>query len=312
MRRGLTRDVALLGAGLTLVNTLVSVSADAIAKDLIADFEAPQLMVIAGLVAMVLGLGAAAAGYGRMVLATPVPGLVALRSGFGMISTLGFFYAFRHLPFAEVFLFVAIMPLIAAILSAPLLGERLGPMVWLALMAGLGGMLFLVPHGPATLGDGHAAGLLAALTGTVSLVLSRKIGRAGGTHSAAQVFYAQLACLIGGAVVLPFTFTPMDAPAVAMVVLYALCILATRWLMVVILRMLPAHSVMQISQVQFLWMVAIGHGIFGETTAATVWIGAALVIGAGLWLVRAQRQPTAPPVTKPEPVAMPEGALADY
>ena len=62
---GLIRDAAVLGAGLTLINTLVSVSADAIAKDLIAEFEAPQLMVIAGLVAMVLGLGAAAAGHGR-------------------------------------------------------------------------------------------------------------------------------------------------------------------------------------------------------------------------------------------------------
>ena len=315
---GLIRDAAVLGAGLTLINTLVSVSADAIAKDLIAEFEAPQLMVIAGLVAMVLGLGAAAAGHGRMVLATPLPGLVALRSGFGMISTLAFFYAFRHLPFAEVFLFVAIMPLVAAILSAPVLGERLSRSVWLALAVGWGGMLFLVPQGPAGLGLGHAAGMVAALTGTVSLVLSRRIGRAGGTHTAAQVFYAQLACLIGGAVVLPFSFAPMDAAAVGMVVLYALCLIATRWLMVVILRILPAHSVMQISQVQFLWMVAIGQGIFGETTAANVWIGAALVIGAGLWLVKAQRQPAAPQTVKPEqkakpePCVMPDAALADY
>lgn len=290
MRAGLLRDTALIGAGLTVLNTLVSVSADALAKDLIAAFEAPQLMVIAGAVALLMGLAASAGGHAKAVLGTPVPGLVALRSAFGMISTLGFFYAFRYLAFAEVFLFVAIMPLFAAILSVPLLGERLSRPAWLALAMGLGGMLFLASPGQEVLGIGHLAGLFAALTGTVSLVLSRKIGRIGGTHVAAQVFYGQLACLIGGAMVLPFTYAPMSGGAVALVVLYALCLIATRWLMVVILRLMPAHAVMQISQVQFLWMVVIGQGIFGEATSAHIWLGAGLVIAAGLWLVQMQRR----------------------
>ncbi|MFD1808909.1 hypothetical protein ACFSHQ_14635 [Gemmobacter lanyuensis] len=39
---------AWVGAGLALLNTLVSVSADAIAKDLIVSYAAPQLMALSG------------------------------------------------------------------------------------------------------------------------------------------------------------------------------------------------------------------------------------------------------------------------
>lgn len=284
IRRG-----ALLGAALTVANTLLSVSADAIAKDLIASYAAPQLMALSGALVVGLGLILSGAGQGARILATGSPRLVALRSALGAVSTVCFFYALRFLAFAEVFLFVAIMPIFAAILSALLLRERPGQAVWLALGAGLLGMMAMLPSGPAALSAGYWIGLAASLSGSASIVLSRRICRSH-THAMAQVFYAQVACLILGAALLPLVWQPMTAGDLALLALYTLFLVSTRWLMVVIVRLLPAYVVLQLANLQFIWMVILGHTIFGETTGAHIWIGTALVIGSGLWLLHAQQR----------------------
>ena len=72
--------------------------------------------------------------------------------------------------------------------------------------------------------------------------------------------------------------------------LYTLFLLATRWLMVMVVRLIPAHVALQIGNIQFVWMVLVGHFVFGERTGANVWIGAGLVVASGLWLVQAQRR----------------------
>ncbi len=280
---------ALIGAGLTLLNTLVSVSTDAIAKDLVSSYPAPQLMLLSGGLAILAGLLAMLFGQRERILRTGTPRLVALRSALGAASTAGFFYALRDLPFAQVFLFIAIMPILAAVLSGLVLRERIGRGIWAALALGLAGMMFLFPEGRAALCWGHAYGLAASVAGSASIVLSRRICRSH-THSMAQVFYAQLACFATGLVIAPFVWLPMETGDLGLLALYTAFLIGTRWLMVVILRMLPAYAVMQITNVQFIWMVFVGHSVFGETTGAHLWMGAALVIGSGLWLVRAQQR----------------------
>lgn len=288
------RRTAYLGAGLTLLNTLVSVSADAIAKMLSGGYAAPQLMALAGMITVSLGLAAAAAGHARPVLHTGAPRLVALRSALGAVSTVCFFLALGWLPFAQIFLFMAIMPMMGALLSALLFREPLPRDVWLALGLGLLGMTFLFPDGLATLTTGHWIGFAASASGSASIVLSRRICRSH-THSMAQVFYAQLACLVLGLLFLPGVWKPMALADAGLLVGYTLFLVATRWLMVVILRLLPAHVVMQIGNVQFLWMVLLGEQLFGETTGLNVWLGAGLLIGSGVWLVQSQQRARAAP-----------------
>lgn len=280
---------AWVGAGLALLNTLVSVSADAIAKDLIVSYAAPQLMALSGGLVVLAGLGAAAAGPGRFILRTGSPALVALRSIFGAASTVCFFLAFRDLAFAEVFVFVAIMPIFGAVLSGLLLRERIRLATWGALGFGLIGLLMMEPDCTGSIGPGYLAGLGASLLGAASIVLSRRICRSH-THSFTQVFYAQLACALVGFAFLPQVWQPMGAGDLMMLGVYTGFLVITRWLIVIVVKLLPAYVVMQITNIQFLWMVIIGQILFGETVRPELWAGAALVIGSGLWLVQAQRR----------------------
>lgn len=283
------RRTALLGAALTVFNTLLSVSADAIAKDLIGSYAAPQLMALSGALAVGLGLLLAGAGQAPRILATGAPRLLALRSALGALSTVCFFYALRYLAFSEVFLFIAIMPVFAAILSGLVLRERLGQAVWGALALGVLGMVAMLPEGPGALSAGHWIGLAASLSGSASIVLSRRICRSH-THAMAQVFYAQLACLILGLCLLPLVWQPMAPADLALLAVYTLFLVSTRWLMVVIVRLLPAYIVLQLANLQFIWMVVLGHAVFGESTGPHIWLGTALVVGSGLWLLHSQQR----------------------
>ena len=72
----------------------------------------------------------------RQGLRTTCPRAMALRSVMTVISATCYFYAFRLLPFAEVFVFIGLVPLLAGLLSGPILGEHVRGPAWLALGAG--------------------------------------------------------------------------------------------------------------------------------------------------------------------------------
>ena len=55
-----------------------------------------------------------------------------------VVSATLFFYAMRVLPLAEIFLFVGLMPIMAALLTPFVLKEAADARSWMALIAGLG------------------------------------------------------------------------------------------------------------------------------------------------------------------------------
>lgn len=283
----LFRNAALLGTLLTLLNTLIATGADAISKTLISTYAAPQLVFLAGLVAIavILSIGRFK-GY-RAVFHSGAPAAMAGRAVASVVAVTCFFYAFRYLPFAEVFIFIGIMPCLAAVLSGLFLAERVSPRTWVALILGFVGLLCLFPSGLHSIQFGHLIGAMASLSGTVSIVLSRHICKRD-THSLAQVFYQQLANVVVMGLVLPQVAMAMPLRDVGLLVAYALLVFATRWLTVVAVRLLPAFIVMQIVNVQFLWMVILGKLLFGETTATYVYVGAGLVVLSGLYLAGAE------------------------
>jgi drug/metabolite transporter (DMT)-like permease len=215
---------------------------------------------------------------------------MAIRSAATVLGSAAFFYAFRLLPFAEVFLFIAMIPLLTALLSGPVLGEAVRPQAWGALMLGLVGLLCLAPGGIASLGLGHAVALAAVLLGTVSMMASRYIGLRDG-NLLAQVFWPNLALAGVMACALPFVWAPMGLGDLGWACCYAALLFVARWVLVGAFRALPAYVITPLMNLQFLWMVGIGAAVFGEVPGAALYIGAALVIMAGAWLIYDQAHP---------------------
>ncbi len=279
------------GVGLVLAYTGLMSSADAVTKLLAGSYAAPQLYALSGAIVVALCVLVARFGPKRQSLRTTAPRAMALRSGLTVIACTAFFYAFKLLPFAEVFLFIGLMPLIAGFLSGPILGEHVRPAVWGALAAGGVGVLCLFPSGLSDIGLGHVVALLACVSGTVSMVLARFIGRYE-SNALAQVFYPNLAIMATMAVALPFVWLPMSLSHLGWAVVYALLLFSARWLLVVALRLLAAYVVTPLMNLQFVWMVILGAVFFGEHPGLHVYLGVFVVISSGIYLVIDQLFPT--------------------
>ncbi len=285
------------GAFLVLVYTGFIASADGITKLLAGSYAPAQLYalsggVVAGLCLLVSGVASAVSGrHGGGLRAVLASGLrtrcrvaMALRSGATVLAALCFFYAFRLLPFAEVFVFIGLMPLLAGLMSAPILQEKVRPGGWLALALGFAGVTCVFPGGLAGLSQGHGVALAASVLGTLSITLSRYIGRHE-SNVLAQVFYPNLALCVTMLPVLPFVWRPMPVADLGWALFYAGLLFGARWLLVAALRLLPSFAVTPLMNLQFVWMVAIGAVVFGEAVRPETWLGAAAIMASGMYLV---------------------------
>ncbi|WP_085804136.1 DMT family transporter [Roseovarius albus] len=291
MTRGTTIWTTLSGVGLAILYSVLISGADGITKFIATSYAAPQLFALSGGIVAGLSLIGMMRRDGVRGLRTSCPDAMLIRSATTVMGTISFFYAFKLLPFADVFLFTAMIPLMAALISGPVLKESVRPQVWGALAMGLIGVFFLFPEGIYALSTGHLAATVAVICGTVSMVLSRYIGLRE-DNILAQVFYPNFALMMVMALALPFVYSPMSWHDFSWAVLYGICLFAARWVLVSALQKIPAYVVTPLLNVQFAWMVGIGFFIFGEHPAIGVYTGAAIVVGAGLWLIYLQLQLT--------------------
>ena len=282
---------ALLGAGLVVVYTLLISSADAITKFIAKGYAAPQLFAFSGAVVVGLSLGSARIKQGvGPSLRTGCGKAMALRSLLTVVGSVAFFEAFRLLPFAEVFVFIGLMPLFAGLFSGLILGEYVRPVAWGALVVGFVGVLCLFPGGLASVRLGHLVALFACFCGALSLVLARYIARRE-ANCIAQVFYPNLALFLAMSLALPFVYRPMPFGDLLWVGAYAAVLFAARWVSVVALRYLAAYAVTPLMNLQFVWMVILGALFFGEVPGGHIYLGVAVVIGSGLFLIYDQVHP---------------------
>lgn len=278
---------ATLGAALVVLYTGMMAAADGITKMIAGGYEAPQLFVLSSLI--VVGLTVC---YGRVSgeasFRLRSKRAMAVRSGLTVFASIAFFMAFRLLPFADVFLFIGLIPLIAAALSGPVLGEAPRPLAWAALSLGGAGMVFLMPGGLSGMQAGHVWALIAAVTGTGSMLAARVIAKVE-RAPLAQVFWPNIALLAVMGVWLPFVWQPMGLTDLGWVAAYAMAIFAARYVVAEALRLLPAYVATPLMNLQFVWMVAIGLFAFGEVPTIGTVLGVTLVIVSGLWLVLDER-----------------------
>ena len=278
---------ATLGAALVVVYTGMMAAADGITKMIAGGYEAPQLFVLSSLVVVVLTVCCGRV-TGEASFRLQSRGAMAVRSALTVVASIAFFMAFRLLPFADVFLFIGLIPLIAAALSGPVLGEAPRPLAWAALALGGAGMVFLMPGGLSGMQAGHVWALVAAVTGTGSMLAARVIAKVE-RAPLAQVFWPNLALLVVMAAWLPFVWKPMGAANLGWVAAYAAAIFAARYVVAEALRLLPAYVATPLMNLQFVWMVAIGLFVFGEVPTVGTVLGVTLVIISGLWLVLDER-----------------------
>jgi drug/metabolite transporter (DMT)-like permease len=184
---------------------------------------------------------------------------------------------------AEVYALLFAAPMLVTAFSALLLRETVGWRRWSATVVGFAGVVVMIDPSFTALGLGHLMAALAAGAGALSFVILKKIGA---TEKSAAILFSVLFWIM--AVSLPPAVASWIWPSLAQ-----LGVLAAAGLLfgvgqaglVFATRDAPAVVVAPFQYSQMIWAVIFGILVFGDVPGSNLFVGLAIVIAAGLFIV---------------------------
>lgn len=262
---------------------------DALAKLVVTALPAPQTLALrcVFLLLLLTPLFIATWRRGGAVLTTTRPWLHMTRFLLQFVSVLAAFTALRHLPLTTVTAIMFVAPIFVAIAAVPILGERIQPRQIGAIALGFSGCLIILrPRGDGDLTFTLVA-LFSAATWAISIVILRLLTRTDG--AATILAWGNGLLLVAAAALALFDWRPMDARLIWLLIGMAALQVVGQWFSMTALRIAPAGTVAPAQYTQILWATIIGVLIFSDWPQPTIWIGAALIIAGGFWLMRSER-----------------------
>jgi drug/metabolite transporter (DMT)-like permease len=216
------------------------------------------------------------------------PGLQMLRSLMLFGSTMGNFLALREMQLAETSTIQFLWPLFVALLAGPILGEWAGPARMTAIGVGLVGVLISLSPGAGTFQPVALAAIFGVLCNAFYALLTRVLA----AHDAPEttLFFTPLAGILLLTPALPFVWmTPPTLFIAIGLVMMGLFATAGHGLLILAHQRAPAPVLAPFAYTQLIWMTLAGLAIFGDKPHAATLIGAAIVVGCGLFLISRER-----------------------
>jgi drug/metabolite transporter (DMT)-like permease len=273
-----------LGVLLKLCSVLLLSCLAACVKYLGSGVPTGQIIFVRGLISMaVLGF-IAWHFHGFGILRTDRLRSHAVRSLAGTASMFCWFTALTLIPLADFTAISFTAPMFLTLLAMLMLGERIHVYRWTALIIGFVGVVITIgPH--LTLG-GSSFGVLVALGAAVFSALAittlRSMSGAGGEHPLAITFYFSLTTVICSALTAVGGWPMPTAEQWFFIVVAALFGVFGQLLMTMSYRYAEASTLAPLDYTNLLLAVALGYWFFAEVPHWSMWIGAPLVIAAGL------------------------------
>ncbi len=204
----------------------------------------------------------------------------------GMLA--GFLYSIRELPLAEAYSIFFVAPLMITAISAWVLRERVDAGRWLAILVGLAGVLIVWrPTGGGALSLAGLAAIGAAAAYALSAIVVRILGR---TDSTLSMVFWYLVCLTLGSWALAapnwLPVAPSDWPILGVV---AVTGTVGQFALTEAFRRGEASVVAPFEYTALAWGLALDALLWSTAPRLGMLGGAAIVIGAGLYLVRRER-----------------------
>jgi drug/metabolite transporter (DMT)-like permease len=268
---------------------------DAVLKTLSARYPVLQIAALRGLTALPLVLAYIAwRGAWRTVLRIRWP-LHLLRGLLGIVMLSLFTLGVRTLPLSAAYTLFFIAPLLITALSVPVLKERVPAAHWWAIGAGFVGVLIALRPSGADLQAGLAtAGGLAVLGAALCYAVAAVTGRlASRTDSSeAMILTMMLAMALGaGALALP-QWVPIARADLPLLLALAITGFCGQLAITEAFRHGQASVVAPFEYSALAWGLGLDWLIWHTLPSTHTWLGAAIVIGSGLYLIRREKRIT--------------------
>ncbi len=259
------------------------------AKILGADYSSLQVSWARAFGHIVFLLAVLLPARGVAVLRTRRPGLQAARSCTLFVSNLCFFLAIVHIPIAQAAAISLTAPLIVALLAWPMLGERTTPARVFALCCGFAGVLIVIRPGSAVFHPASLFVLASACSYGVYQILTRRIAATDPAETSA--IYSSAVGGVAMFAVLPFVWiTPAGWYDLLLFASLGVLGAVGHYCVARAMGYAPANVISPFQYFQLLAAVVVGWLIFGDWPDEMTWVGAAVIVGAGLWIGWSQRR----------------------
>ncbi len=271
-----------------LVGMFLFAAADMLAKVLTASFHPVQIIWFRQL-GLAFGVLILLTLYGKSVLSTRQPRLQLLRGALVVCSSILFVYAIRYTPLVDAVAASFVAPFFLTILGVFLLKEKVGIRRWSAVFIGFIGALIVIRPG---LGVIHPAVMLVVVA--AGFYAARQvIGRilADTDTTVTTITYTALTATFIISFPLPF-FWQLPESATQWWLLLSLATLAGFGEIFVIkaLEVAEAAVVAPVHYTLILWGTAYGYLVFNQLPDRYTWIGAAIIIAAGLYTLQRDKR----------------------
>ena len=206
--------------------------------------------------------------------------------GIGMLSM--FAFGLRELPLAEAYSIFFVAPLLITVLSALILDERVEVARWIAILVGLSGVIgVLRPTGQGLFTLAGLAVLGSAACYSISAITVRIVGRTDSTES--QVFWLMTMIAIGAGAMAAPTWAPVRASDTWILVGIAISGFLGQLAITEAFRVGEASAIAPFEYSALAWGLGLDWLLWHTLPDHFTMLGAAIIIGSGVYLVRRER-----------------------
>lgn len=220
---------------------------------------------------------------GLAALATKRPISHVVRALVGTAAVFCFFHSFAHLPLADVYAISFAAPLIVTALSVPLLKEAVGWRRWMAVLVGFAGVLVMLRPGAGLIGGAALVCLAGTLFYALTMIFLRHLSRTE-TNAAIVFYYMTTLAVVGGIAMVPDWRAPTPADF-ALLAGTGIVGGVAQLALTQAFRLAPPSLLAPFEYTGMIWAVTFGFVVFGEVPDTAIWIGAAIVIASGLYII---------------------------
>src|SRR3954468_21049101 len=279
------RSARMAGIGLMLLSIFMFSFGDALGKYMVATYSVGQLLWLracAALLVLLPILWQERAEFTRLER----PWLQLLRVTLSTLEVAAFFLATVYLPLADVITYYLASPIFVTALSGIVLGEQVGWRRWTAILVGFCGVLIAMRPSAQTVSWPAMIALGGSISFAFLMLITRSLRATPDIVLASTQF---LGTFTLGALMSPFGWV---TPGLGSLGLFAMagCISVGALLCVNrSLKLAPASVVVPYQYSMIVWAAMFGYFVFGDVPSIATIAGAAIIIGAGLYIFLRER-----------------------
>ncbi|HKU70560.1 MAG TPA: DMT family transporter [Burkholderiales bacterium] len=275
------KGVLVMVAGVALLT-----ANDAVSKYLTQSHPVGQVICLrqAATLLVIVPYVMVAAGWGALRVSSWSGQL--LRGGLFIANAALIVLAFSLLPLATVIVIMFSSPIFLALMSAPLLSERVTAERWISIVAGFVGVLIVIRPGATAFEWTLLIPVAASLANALRDIVTRRLSRT--ETSIAILFWSTIIVMGAGLLTAPFGWKPVSSTDAAWFVAAGVFNATAHFLIIEALRLGEASVISPVRYTSLIWAALLGYAVWGDVPSAWLLAGSAFIIAAGVYMIRVE------------------------